>query len=213
MPKQNALSNFNNEFGDELYMIEEHASDNHNIKSFGFSKELIGTDDLLKNLRKSDDFLVDEDSYIRARLFDMLIGDWDRHEDQWRWATFKNGNKITYKPVPRDRDQAFSKNDGFILGFLTRAIPALKLMQVFNEDIRNVKWFNLEPYPLDMALINKSDFATWNKQVQFIQQNITPEIIDEAFKNFPTEVHDKTIFDIKKKLLGRLKNLPKIAKN
>ncbi|SFS29829.1 metallophosphoesterase [Lutibacter maritimus] len=212
VPKQNALSNFNNEFGDELYMIEEHASDNHNIKSFGYSKELIGTDDLLKNLRKSDDFLVDEDAYIRARLFDMLIGDWDRHEDQWRWATFKNGNKTTYKPVPRDRDQAFSKNDGLILGFLTRAIPALKLMQVFNEDIRNVKWFNLEPYPLDMALINKADFASWNKQVKFIQQNITPEIVDEAFKNFPTEVHDKTIFDIKKKLLGRLKNLPKIAK-
>ena len=212
VPKQNALSYFNESFGNELYMIEEHTSDNHNIKSFGYSKELIGTDDLLKNLRKSDDFLVDEDAYIRARLFDMLIGDWDRHEDQWRWATFKNGNKITYKPVPRDRDQAFSKNDGLVLGFLTRAIPALKLMQVFNEDMRNVKWFNLEPYPLDMALINQADYKNWETQVKFIQQNITTEIIDEAFKSFPNEVHDNTILDIKKKLLGRLNNLPKIAK-
>ena len=212
VPKQQALNYFNENFGDELYMIEEHTSDNHNIKSFGFSKKLIGTDDLLKNLRKSDDYSVDEDTYIRARLFDMLIGDWDRHEDQWRWATFEDGNKTIYKPVPRDRDQAFSKNDGFILGFLTRAIPALKLMQVFDKDMRNVKWFNLEPYPLDMTLINNATYANWEKQVHFIQKNITPEIIDKAFKNFPDEVHDKTIIDIKKKLLGRLKNLPKIAK-
>ncbi|WP_372746114.1 metallophosphoesterase [Lutibacter sp.] len=212
VPKQNALSYFNEEFGNELYMIEEHASDNHTIKSFGYSKELIGTDDLLKNLRKSDDYQVDEDAYIRARLFDMLIGDWDRHQDQWRWATFKNGNKITYKPVPRDRDQAFSKNDGLILGFLTRAIPALKHMQVFDTNMRNVKWFNLEPYPIDMALINKADYKNWEAQVQLIQQNITPEIIDEAFKNFPKEVQDKTIATIKRKLEGRLKILPKIAK-
>jgi len=212
VPKQNALKYFNENFGDELYMIEEHASDDHSIKSFGYSKKLIGTDDLLKNLRKSDDYQVDEDSYIRARLFDMLIGDWDRHEDQWRWATFKNNGKIIYKPVPRDRDQAFSKNDGLILGFLTRAIPALKLMQVYDEDMRNVKWFNLEPYPLDMALINQADYKNWEAQVRLIQQNITPEIIDEAFKSFPLEVQDKTISDIKRKLLGRLKNLPKIAK-
>ena len=44
---------FNENFGDELYMIEEHASDDHSIKSFGYSKKLIGTDDLLKNLSTS----------------------------------------------------------------------------------------------------------------------------------------------------------------
>jgi hypothetical protein len=213
VPKQNGLLHFNEFFGNEMYMIEEHASDGHgDLKSFGYSNELIGTDDLLKNLRKSDDYSVDEDTYIRARLFDMLIGDWDRHEDQWRWATFKNKKKTTYKPVPRDRDQAFSKNDGAILGFLTRAIPALKLMQVYDEEMRNIKWFNLEPYPLDMALINTSTYKNWELQVAFIQQNITEEIIDDAFKNFPKEVQDKTVLEIKKKLIGRLKNLPKIAK-
>ena len=212
VPKQNALSYFNESFGDELYMIEEHAGDGHgDLKSFGYSNELIGTDDLLKNLRKSDDYSVDEDTYIRARLFDMLIGDWDRHEDQWRWATFEDGKKIVYKPVPRDRDQAFSKNDGFILGFLTRAIPALKLMQVYDEDMRNVKWFNLEPYPLDMALITNASSKNWEEQVAYIQQQITEDVIDEAFQNFPAEVTDHTVAELKTKLIGRLKNLPKIA--
>ena len=40
---------------------------------------------------------------------------------------------------------------------LLPAIPALKLMQVYDEDMRNVKWFNVEPYPLDIALLNTSN--------------------------------------------------------
>ncbi len=213
VPKQNALKGFNNEFGNELYMIEERAASGHkNVSSFGFSDEIISTDDLLKKLRKTDNNILDEDSYIRARLFDMLIGDWDRHEDQWRWAEFKDGANTIYKPVPRDRDQAFSKNDGLILGFLTRAIPALKLMQVYDEDIRNVKWFNLEPYPLDIALLKTSTYKNWETQIDYIQKNLTPEVIDKAFKNVPDEVNDKTITEIKTKLKGRLKNLDKIGK-
>jgi len=213
IPKQNALKQFNTTFGNELYMIEERVTSGHgDVESFGFSNEIISTDDLLKKLRKSDNNVVDENTYIRARLFDMLIGDWDRHEDQWRWAEFKEGNKKIYKPVPRDRDQAFSKYDGFILGFITRAIPALKLMQVYDEEIRNVKWFNLEPYPLDKALINHSTYKNWEEQVKFIQEHLTDEVIENAFNEMPFEVQDKTIKEIKSNLKGRLKNLGKIAK-
>ncbi|MDV7187347.1 metallophosphoesterase [Lutibacter sp. TH_r2] len=213
IPKQNALLEFNEDFGNELYMIEERTTEGHgDLASFGYSDELISTDDLLKELRKSDDNSIDEQTYIRARLFDMLIGDWDRHEDQWRWAEFKKGKQTIYKPVPRDRDQAFSKNDGLILGFLTRAIPALKLMQVYDKEMRNVKWFNLEPYPLDISFINHATYKNWLKEVDYIQKNITPEVVEQAFLEMPVEVRGKTVEDIKQKLLGRLNNLPKIAK-
>ncbi|WP_457615684.1 metallophosphoesterase [Lutibacter sp.] len=213
VPKQNALGEFNDEFGDELYMIEERVTSGHgDLKNFGYSNKIISTSDLLKKLRKSDKYSVDEDTYIRARLFDMLIGDWDRHEDQWRWAKFNEGKKIIYKPVPRDRDQAFSKYDGVILNLATKIVPALKLMQEYDGDIRNVKWFNLEPYPLDAALITKSSFSNWEKQVAYIQQKITDEIINNAFNNLPAEVQDATISDLKKKLKERLDKLPEIAK-
>lgn len=212
VPKQNALSIYNQNYGNELYMIEERTSSHHSdLKSFGNSKKLVSTSDFLKKLEKSDKYYLDENTYIRARLFDMLIGDWDRHEDQWRWAEFKVDKKIMFKPVPRDRDQAFSKNDGFILQSITRMIPALKLMQVYDTNIRNVKWFNAEPYPLDMALINKATLKNWKTQATYIQQHITNKIIKEAFSNLPKEVKEKTINDLKFKLKGRLKNLPEIA--
>nr|WP_308990965.1 metallophosphoesterase [Mariniflexile sp. KMM 9835] len=213
VPKQNAIGQFNDEFGDELYMIEERTDDGHGDKaSFGFSNTMISTDDLLKKINKDEDFVLDEAAYIRARLFDMLIGDWDRHEDQWRWAEFKEHGKTIYKPVPRDRDQVFSKMaDGMLLKLATSIIPSLRLMKSYSEDLKNPKWFNTEPYPLDMALINQSGRDVWNAQVKQITENLTDAIIDEAFTNFPKEVQDETIQDIKRKLQGRRANLQKIS--
>ncbi|WP_299273163.1 metallophosphoesterase [uncultured Psychroserpens sp.] len=213
IPKQEALGIYNEEFGDELYMIEERASDGHGDKaSFGFSNELISTDDLLKELHEDEDHILDEAAYIRARLFDMLIGDWDRHEDQWRWAKFKENGKTIYRPVPRDRDQAFSiMADGTLLSFATTVVPALRLMKSYDEELKSPKWFNLEPYPLDMALINESDREVWNAQVQHIVANLTDDVIDEAFTYFPSEVNQETIQTIKRKLQGRRSNLQKIS--
>ncbi|OUS03573.1 phosphoesterase [Flavobacteriales bacterium 33_180_T64] len=213
IPKQDALGAYNEEFGDELYMIEERASDGHGDKaSFGFSNELISTDDLLKELHEDEDHALDEAAYIRARLFDMLIGDWDRHEDQWRWAKFKEQGKTIYRPVPRDRDQAFSiMADGALMSFASTVVPSLRLMKSYDEDLKSPKWFNLEPYPLDMALINESNRDVWNAQVKHIVENLTDDVIDEAFTYFPSEVNQETIQDIKRKLQGRRRNLQKIS--
>jgi len=213
VPKQNALGSFNDEFGDELYMIEERTDSGHGDKAnFGFSNEMISTDDLLNKLNKDEDFVLDEKAYIRARLFDMLIGDWDRHEDQWRWARFKDHGKTVYRPVPRDRDQAFSiMADGALLSFATKAIPGLRLMQSYDDELKHPKWFNLEPYPLDVALINESDKSVWDGQVRTIVDHLTDEVIDRAFKNFPKEVQDEMLLTIKQKLKGRRANLQKIS--
>ncbi|WP_405608774.1 metallophosphoesterase [Polaribacter sp. Asnod1-A03] len=213
VPKQNTLGQFNEGFGDELYMIEERSASGHgDKKNFGFSDEIISTDDLLKKLDKNENHILDEEAYIRARLFDMLIGDWDRHEDQWRWAEFKKGDQTIYRPVPRDRDQAFSIfGDGFLLNAATTLIPTLRLMKSYSDDLKNTKWFNLEPYPLDMAIITKSNKSVWDEQVQLIKNNLTNAVIEDAFNNIPEEVNDETIADIKRKLIGRRENLQSIS--
>ncbi|MFG6687769.1 metallophosphoesterase [Mariniflexile sp. HNIBRBA6329] len=213
VPKQRILGQYNDEFGDELYMVEERADSGHGDKaSFGFSNTLISTDDLLSKLNKDEDFVLDESAYIRARLFDMLIGDWDRHEDQWRWAEFKENGKTIYRPVPRDRDQAFSiMADGKLLSLATALVPDLRLMKSYDAELKSPKWFNLEPYPLDMALINKSGRDVWSQQVDKIVANLSDEVIDRAFLNFPKEVSDETIATIRQKLIGRKGNLQKIS--
>ncbi|MFD0798887.1 metallophosphoesterase [Maribacter chungangensis] len=208
VPKQNTLGNYNDIFGDELYMIEEHTGDGHgDLASFGFSNDLKSTNSMLEDLRDDEKYAVDSKAYIRARLFDMVIGDWDRHVDQWRWAEFKEGKKIIYRPVPRDRDQAFSKmGDGAFMNFATRAIPGLRLMEGFNEEIRSVKGFNSSPktYVLDLALLSGTTKEDWIKEANYLQDNLDEKAIDEALAVFPEEVKDETVGEIKRILLSRL---------
>ena len=178
IPKQKVLGEYNNEFGNQLFMIEERATDGHgDQQSFGYSNKLISTSDLIEKISSDEKYTVDSEAYIKARLFDMLIGDWDRHNDQWRWAEFegkKSGDKV-YRPVPRDRDQAYSiMGDGFLMGLATRAIPALRLMEGFHDEIRSVKGFNSSPktYSLDTYILPETTLEQWIAQAEFIQRNI-----------------------------------------
>ncbi|OHT45123.1 metallophosphoesterase [Flavobacterium tructae] len=211
IPKQNTLKEFNSNFGDELYMVEERPADNHlEGKNFGNPTNIISTSDMMKNLHKDEKYTVDENEYIKARLFDMLIGDWDRHDDQWRWGEYKKEGKVIYKPIPRDRDQAFSKYDGTLLSLLMN-IPALRHMRTFKDKIDNVKWLNREPYPLDIAFLRTAGEKDWIAQAKYIQENLTDADIDNAFKSLPKEVQDETIKDIQQKLKSRKKELQKYA--
>ncbi len=213
IPKQNALGHYNEEFGDELYMIEEHTSEGHSdLASFGFQDKIISTDDMMKKIHKDEDILIDEAAYIRARLFDMLIGDWDRHQDQWRWIEFKENRKKIYRPLPRDRDQAFSiMSDGFLLKSAVALIPTARLLRKYDDDLIDVKGVNVEPFPLDIELIQQSDKAVWDAEVKTIQNGITDAVIEKAFLNFPKEIRDNTVDEIKRKLKARRGNLQTIA--
>ncbi|WP_046756292.1 metallophosphoesterase [Kordia jejudonensis] len=213
VPKQKALGDFNDDFGGELYMIEEHTSEGHDDKaSFGFQNDLESTDDMLKKLDKDEDVILDEASYIRARLFDMLIGDWDRHQDQWRWIEFRENGQRVFRPLPRDRDQAFSKmSDGFLLSTAVKIIPTARLLREYSGDLKDVKGINVEPYPLDMTLILQSGKDVWDAQVKAIQEGLTDEVIEKAFLQFPEAVRDAQMESIKQKLSSRRENLQAIS--
>ena len=214
VPKQKELGIHNDEYGDELYMLEEHVgSENKDFEIFGSADDILSTTDFLEEIKESENSYVDESSYIKARLLDMLIGDWDRHEDQWRWAEFEkeNGDKI-YQPIPRDRDMAFPSYDGPLISLLKSGFPMLRKMQSYEGEVGDLKWFNLSGYPLDQALIKESTWEDWEEQVQFIQKNLTDDVIEKAFQNLPEAAQDESISRIKQALKQRRDNLLEIAR-
>ncbi len=215
VPKHPALGDFNTDFGNELYMIEEHVSEGYeDLKSFGQPKNIESTYNLLDKLREDEKYTVDTDMYIRARLFDMALGDWDRHVDQWRWAEFpdKENDRIIYRPIPRDRDQVFSNmGDGLLMNITTRIIPSLKLMEGFHEQIRNVRAFNSNAFSLDIALLTGTSREQWEEQAAFLKSKITKSAIEASFEMFPEEVQDATITKIKETLLARLSRIEETA--
>lgn len=213
IPKHKHLGDFNEEYGGELYMIEERPEENYaEDKNFGYADDLESTHDIIEKIREDEEHKIDENAFVRARLFDMLIGDWDRHQDQWRWAQFdmENGDHY-YRPIPRDRDQVFSNFDGALLDVMRVISGSTKQLQVYDEKLEHVEWMNAAGIKLDRVLIQQSDKETWLKHAKFLQENITDAVIDNAFTKVPEEVQDETLKEIKEKLKGRRANLQDIA--
>ncbi|WP_290628636.1 phosphoesterase [Altibacter sp.] len=213
VPQQKALGKYNEEYGDQLYMIVEKPSDEYtDKKNFGYPDDVESTDDLLNKLREDEDYILDEEAYIRARIFDMLIGDWDRHSDQWRWAVFENeGGKTAFVPIPRDRDQVFANFDGSFLNVLRKLMGGVNQLGVYGPDIHDVKWFNVAGSKLDRALVKRSAREVWLEQAKILQAAINEQIVDQAFNALPKEVQDSTVVEIKSHLLARKDNLVSIV--
>ena len=205
IPKQKTLKNFNDQFGNELYYLEDRPMETEENPN-----KVLGTDEVILNLAKDEKYKIDEKAWIRARLFDMLIGDWDRHHDQWKFEEKKENGDVIYSPIPKDRDQAFPKYDGFITGILME-FPELKHMQTFDNQIESLKWFNREPYPLDLVFAKNSVQKDWLAEAEFIQNHLSESDIRNAFKNLPKEVQDQVSEDLIKKLLVRKGDLQKYA--
>lgn len=212
VPKHKALGKYNDEYGDELYLLEERPDEDFlDVDSFGNPDSIDSTDDLYENMRDDEEYQVDEGAYLRARIFDMLIGDWDRHADQWRWARFDSKGKKIYKPIPRDRDQVFSKFDGAILGVLKTLIPAVKQFQNYDGDLENIKWINEAGIKMDRALLKNAVKADWLREATYLQDNLTDEEVDYAFTKIPLEVQSLGADKIKKSLKERRSNIVSIA--
>ncbi|OAB81460.1 ShlB/FhaC/HecB family hemolysin secretion/activation protein [Cochleicola gelatinilyticus] len=222
VPKQKGFEILDDAYGDGLYYIEERPNTEqkdfvgYNAARPNAKGEVVNdesTTDVLEKLKEDEKYTIDQKAYLRARIFDMLIGDWDRHEDQWRWLAYEQDNEdIEFVPVPRDRDAAFSKFDGIAIPIIQLFLPDVRFWQSYASDIKNVKWFNGEGNNLDRAFINKYGVDTWVEEATFLKNNITDDIVEEAFLRLPIEVQDENSEAIKENFKARLQNLPEIAK-
>ena len=79
------LGEFRAEFANMLGMFEEVPEPG---KTAGFEgvSEVLSSEDLFERMEKSPGERIDARAFARARLIDMLVGDWDRHDKQWRWG-------------------------------------------------------------------------------------------------------------------------------
>ena len=214
LPKQKALGKYNSVHGDDVYMIVERPEEGWtDYKYFGRpDHDIVSTSGMLERLRRDEKYTLNEQAYVRARIFDMLIGDWDRHQDQWRWAEIEDeeGNHI-FEPIPRDRDQVFSNFDGAFFGTLRAVTGFANQFAVYGDDIKDVEWFNIAALGLDRSLLQNTGKETWIEQAKYIQEHVTDEDIEKAFANLPEETRGETTQELIANVKGRKGNLLDIA--
>lgn len=188
LPRQKALDTLNNTYGGKVYLFEQRPKGDWNdADNLGNFKEFDDTEDMMPNLLRSSLYSVDQPEFIKARLLDMLVGDFDRHADQWKWGIKKDGDKTIYIPVPTDRDQALSTHNGFLLNLVIR-MAGLKFLQRFNYDIPNVKALVTINRVLDRLVTNKMTLAQWQAEATKVQALLTDAVIDSAVQNMPPEI-------------------------
>ncbi len=211
VPAQPALQEFNDSFANKIYMFEQRPDENWETASnFGNSNNIVGTEKMFENIWEDNDNVVDQQAFVKARLFDMLIGDWGRHEDQWRWASFKDDKKTTYVPIPRDRDNAFSVFDGVLLKVLLKVANA-DHMQSFDHKIKDIISFNSPARNIDRRLLTSLTQEQWLQAAVELQAAISDKVIDDAVAQMPQEVYALSGPGIAAKLKSRIKDLDKYA--
>ena len=148
------------------------------------------TDNTLKVIRKTledNDKQVDQRVTLRARLLDFVLGDWDRHEDNWRWDPEKDDGEKLYTPVPRDRDKVYYKTSGVFPTLLS--YQWLKEnVQAFGPKIRNVAHWNFNARHLDRYFLRYLDKKDWEKEIKIIQETLTDSLIEQAMWAMPDTI-------------------------
>lgn len=165
------------------------------------------TMEMLDALNKDNDNSIDSNEFFRARLLDLFIGDWDRHEDQWRWVDTKKGAGKKYIAIPRDRDQVFHVSEGFIPTSASRPWVAPYLHN-FDGRIKQVNAFFWIGRNLNARFLNQFDHTAWMQLTNNFAAAMTDSVLRTALLSLPAESYKlggETLFN---KWKERRKNLP-----
>jgi Omp85 superfamily domain/Calcineurin-like phosphoesterase len=196
VPNDPRFGKYRTDFADQLCILEE--------REPGGFKKTINTVDLADKLKDDNDNSVDQQEFLKARLLDMYVMDFDRHEDQWRWGVVdeKKGNR--YVPIPRDRDQAFFINDG-LLPWIASQPWVTPQVQGFRSKARNIRFYNFNARNLDRAYLNELNEADWKKGADQLISTMTDELIEKAMALQPEAVKKYSYSSIISKLKERRK--------
>lgn len=197
VPNSSRLGEYEKEFAGTICLFEERP-------------DVTNTEKLFQRLLSNPNHHVDQRAYLKARLFDMWIGDWDRHEDQWLWNPEKQGNQTIYTPIPRDRDQAFPSLDGVIPQMASRKW-AIRKTQNFDYTIRDINGLNFAGNHLDRNFTTQLKLSDWLSIAHQLQDLLTNEAIVKAVNELPAPIYALSGEEIIKKLERRRDDLHKYA--
>jgi len=212
VPDDPRLGVYRKDLANGVFLFEERPAGNfEDLESFGHSEKIVSTPKVIKKTEKKQNHKVDQLSVLRARLFDLFLNDWDRHDDQWRWASFKENGKTVYKPIPRDRDQVFFANDGFLVWF-ARINFSLRKFQKFDYKVRNVNALSYNARYFDRSFLTETNLNEWMQTAHYLQLHLSDSVIETAINSLPEQAFQSTGPDIIDKLKTRRNTLPEYSK-
>lgn len=211
IPDVPALGKYRKEFGGVLAMLEQDADEDwSDYEDFGYTENAVSSESVMEELRDNNENSVDQLNLLRARLFDIWVGDWDRHDGQFRWAELEGERGNIYRPIPEDRDNVFFKFDG-VIPWVVRRKWALRKFQSFDEDIRDIAGLNHNARYLDRRFLTAPSQQDWQEVAKDLQKKLTDGVIDKAIALLPDTVYELSGKFLAANLKARRDKLPEFA--
>jgi hypothetical protein len=207
MPDDPGLGEFRDAFANVLGTIEEYPSpalDSH-PGTFG-ATEILSSVEMWNRRLADPENHIDSRAFLRARLVDILLGDWDRHRNQWRWA--KIPEQPGWQPIPEDRDQAFASYEGVLLTWVRLRNPQLIKFKGSYPGIEGMTWNGRE---MDRILLTDLELPVWEEIARDVQSRVTDDVIKEAVHRMPKEYYDLSGEEITRFLKQRRDKLQNAA--
>jgi hypothetical protein len=181
LPDDPRLARFRSDFKNMIALMEEREPPG--------VKKTDNTDELFVKMENDNDDHVDQEAVLKARLLDMFVMDFDRHEGQWLWATRDTGKGKLYYPIPKDRDQVFFVNQG-LLPRIARNPSIVPELQGFRAHAINIKTFNRAARNFDRTFLTALDQNVWKKTVDSFLTTMTDDVIEKALRQQPPEIQN-----------------------
>ena len=209
VPKQKALKNYNDKYGNRLFLLEYETESKTNWTKENNIIEILDTDDLQElKLEQKEKLTVDKKTLIRVRLFDLLIGDWDRHTKQWGWIVKQENEVLKAIPIAGDRDNAFFSVDGVLPTILSdkNVVPELR---PFTSEIDFMPGL---VYPFDQYFLINTSEELFVEQAKQLQQLLTDQVLEQSLSVWPKQIAEIDGEEIISKIKSRRDHLIEYAK-
>jgi hypothetical protein len=189
IPDDPRLGAFRSQFAGMLVEVEERPEkDLGEEQEFEGATTVVKSTKLWKRLQEDPKNHVDSRAFLTARLMDMFVGDWDRGAGQWLWARFEEGDGHRWEPIPRDRDEAFSRFDGVALWIERFSVPTLVVFRERYGDILGLTWV---AHVVDRRLLADLEKPVWDSVAAALQARLSDAAIDRAVRALPPEQYQR----------------------
>jgi hypothetical protein len=210
MPNAPQLGEFRADFAGVVGTLEERpGTDFDEAEGKLGATTVISSERMFERMRKNHENVVDARAFLAARLFDVLVGDRDRHRDQWRWARFSEEPHAPWEPIPRDRDMPFARFEGLGPWLVRGAVPQLV---TFSEHYPDMVWLNWNAREIDRRLLVSLERPVWDSVARALQTQISDAVIDSALAEMPPPYAAHNAAELRRALLARREHLPEAAR-
>lgn len=208
LPKDDKLGILGEDFGDMIGFLEENPRMQYSTSyNFAGANNIVRSHKFLSYRYEWPQLRIDKKAYAKARLFDIWVGDWDRREDNWKWALFPSEEEMTIaRPVVYDRDQAFSKWDGFFPWLADREWMRPDV-QNFGGKIKGIRSLTWHARHLDRLLATELTKLDWFNVAEEVVEVISDSLIESAVRALPKEIYHLDGPEIEEKLKSRRSEL------